>query len=614
MKQYITQRYKLTLSFQAPFLSQSSGTLAFGRDVAMQRYKEEPALNGSLIRGNIRGALDTFIDVIGKDQPQAKKLGLFIRNWFGKPPKEQNGELTLTNERSRIAFDLFWELVKGEGVAEESKDNQRTRIQLEETGKVKTGALQVIEDCFPVGGKPVQFQGFLSVKFSRDDRQRKTEKIDFKRFMEVALESISAMGSLKGIGFGKLDNAELKEEGAPSVLAHDSLTGGEQGFAFRFTLDRPFCLGKPRTPESNRIVSDDVITGNVLKGVIASQLSGQESWQETLCFDDISFSHAVPAPESVNKADLPLPLSLAFYDSETEDNQLFNFADSAAIDLDFWGAVKQAPIFQPDWKPAHFELARKKLLGESSSLASTKPARLLLVRTGMNHQQGVSAESQLFSIECVEPEGFSWSGEVDLSAIKDAEKRQTVLKHLRELFSEGLEGIGKTQASIKDVELTPLAIKPDVSDFSKLKVGDEVVISLITAARLMRQGFEYDATPPTARSLYEAYWTEVSGGRLMLSDYYAQQERKGGDWHHKYFQPKQRYMPEWLSKQGSVFVLTVNDVSIVDKLLEWQRTGLEVANNANEQKPTWQETPYLPEHGFGRVSISQNNETLVGGI
>ena len=608
MKQAFTQRYQLTLAFQAPFLSQASGTLSLGTDVAMQRYQGKPAINGSLIRGNIRGALETFVDVVGKDQSQGKKLSTFVRGWFGKPPKEQDGVPSLTNDRSRIAFDLFWKLVD-----EETKAGQRTRIQLEETGKVKQGALQVIEDCFPVGSKPVQFHGQLSVKFSQDDTQRKAEKINFMRHVKLALESISAMGSLKGIGFGKLESYKLEEVESVPVLLKDDLTGSEQRFEFRFTLDRPFCLGKPRRPDSNRIVSDDVITGNVLKGVIASQFSGQKRWQESLCFDDLSFSHALPAKNDALESISTLPLSLAFYDSETEKSKLIDFAEEAAIDFDSWGKVKQAPIFQPDWKPKHFKLASEKLFGESSGSANAKPSRLLLVRTGMNQQQGVSAESQLFSMECVEPEGFIWSGQIDLSAIKDDSKRQTVLTQLRELFTEGLVGIGKTQAAIKQVELLPIADKLGDDDLASLKTGDSVIITLTTAGRLMRQGFEYDAKPPTARRLYEEYWAGVSGGKLQLNDFYAQQDRRGGEWHHNYFQSEQSYMPEWLSKQGSVFVLTVNDASIVDELREWQRTGLVVANNASGSKPTWEESPYLPEHGFGRVSIAQRNDKTGGG-
>lgn len=363
MKQYEAQRYQLTLTFSPPFLTQASGTLAFGKDVAMQRFRKQPAINGSLVRGNIRGALQSFITVLGKEQKQGRDLHDFVHKWFGKPAKDESGEVTLTTERSRISFDMFW-------LPQTPLPNarQRTRIQLESSGKVKQGAVMVVEDCFPVGSGDVVFSGYLQVNFSRDDKTRKAEKIAFKKYLLLALESISAMGSLKGIGFGQLNKASLEEVERPEFIKSDTLTETTKRIGFRFKPDRPFCLGKPRTPESNRIVSDKAISGHVIKGVIASLYQEQENWQESLCFDDLIVSHALPIADSVNDSiagsadkqpDYPLPLSLAFIERPGEAQTLSDFANlSNPLEQD-WGYLSRAPIFQPDWKQSHIEEANK---------------------------------------------------------------------------------------------------------------------------------------------------------------------------------------------------------------------------------------------------------------
>ncbi|PID44648.1 MAG: hypothetical protein CSB47_10910 [Proteobacteria bacterium] len=624
MRQYVTQSYDLKLTFAPPFLSQAAGTLAFGSDVAMQRYHGQPALNGSLIRGNIRAALDNFVLVLGEKDSKRNRLIKFTETWFGRSPKSESGDDKMGDQRSRIRFDLFWLLQ-----SDVPKSGRRNRIQIEASGKVKDGALQFIEDCFPVGSGDVVFHGKIKVQLSGNVEKQKEEKADLKRYLSMALESISAMGSLKGIGFGELKGHSLtessptgpasQEASTDAPLLSDTLKGNETRIGFRFRPDRPFCVGKPKTPDSNRIVSDDVIGGHVIKGVMANTCGDDKAsgWRDLLCFDQLHISHAVPVKEALSddgeRHFLPvnpaLPLSLAFVavsSSNEDEPELWDFAnseDAFAKELD---GLHGAPRFQPDWKSKHWEKAT-----QQNNVCHKKPERLVLVRTGIDHQRGVSSESQLFSMECVDPAGFHWQGEIGLEHVPE-NQRSEVLKHLQDLFAQGLDNIGKTGASMTEIELFPVtgSALPEPLD-----VGDRVIVTLETEARLIASGFERSGERPSLKELYKQYWQRVSSGGLELVTFYAQQYREGGVWYHSVYQKGQAYCPEWLSKAGSVFVLMVNKKEGADLLNQWLCNGLPFARSdrdAQSNLPDWRITPYLPEHGFGKISLKLAKEERNG--
>lgn len=573
--------YQLTLNFAGPLLSQASGALSMGVDTAMQRDTNGmPALNGSAIRGSIRNVLQQFANKLhNEDQLEASvRLQDQIKQWLGY------GSSQFEPNRAQVQFDFFWHLQNSEVLAKK----YRTRIQLDSTGKVKDGALQVLEDCFPLGSKPV-FSGKLRCQFNSD-----TEALQFERWFKMALAYIPAMGSLKGIGFGRLLDFKLSH--LPTPTSHSLGTPPalkNASFSITFTLDRPFCIGKPRIPDSNRIVSEDIIPGQVLKALIAQQYAQDQSkLVAELCFDQLSVSHFQPMQvtetEQATPANLtpPMPLSLAFVDGMLCD-----------MSSQLWRG-KQAPAFQLDWKPKEQILAAN-TLEHSFSL----PKRILLVRTEIDLAKQTAAENKLFSLECINPAGFVWRGTISLARIPKTQQ-EAVYKQLQRCFESGLYGLGKTKAQIINLKYTKLPFSyPSTSAVSLKK--SRITLTLMTAARLFPLGWEQNNPHQSARDLYEAYWQQTSNKSLKLVNFFAQQERLGGAYHYHHFQQKQgSYQPEWLTKAGSVFVLDVMNTPHAESLIhQWLTIGLPILE---QDHITWESSPFLPEHGYGAIALNWN--------
>lgn len=571
----ISQIYTLRLVFAGPLLSQASGTLVMGVDTAMQRDAQQrpvPVLNGSLVRGNIRHALKQFTGSSTSDL--AKQLNSYITQWFGRESS------AFEPQRAQVQFDFFWHLEQNTEIAQA----YRTRIQIDETGKVKEGALQVLEDCFPLGTTPA-FVGKLRAQFADE-----VEQAQFERALHMALDFIPAMGSLKGIGFGRLLTHSLDKEAATLPTAPAMPTLVDNCFGIRLTLDRPFCLGKPRTPESNRIESSQVITGQVIKAVLA-QAYGQDQkrLEEELSLDRLIISHCHPVKEAIqaNKPSLPLPLSLAYVDGELQDLSMTTAATYTG---------KNAVIFQPDWKSEQETKAQ-----ESLKLNQAYPERLLVVRTAIDAEQQTAQESELFSLECIDPTDYVWCGTVSLANIP-TERQARVVQYLHQCFSQGLQGIGKTKAYAKVEYYTPNSSAPWT-----VTAKQTITLTLSSPARLFPLGWERMQPNATARQLHEDYWNQVSNQSLKLVNFFAQQQRLGGQYHYHHFQLKadqttKPYQTEWLTSAGSVFSLEVLDAKQAQTCLQqWLSQGLPVPEG---NSITWQDSPYLPEHGYGEVLLN----------
>lgn len=596
----MTSYYQLTLNFKAPFLAKGSGTLKLGIDSAMQRYQGKPVLNGSAVRGTLKETLEIFAHVLNKSgkSAKAKTTQEFCKQWFGQA---SNGFEPL---RSQLHFDYFWTL---EGELPEAQT--RTRIKIDDTGKVENGALQVIEDCFPLG-TDISFTGHIIAHL--DDSQ--DDKAYFERLMTMALDYMPAIGSFKGIGFGRLnhDKTKLTEINAQTyqeqVLGQleDKLSGDETHFNLQFSLDRPFCVGRPRTPSSNRIISSDAIQGNVLKAVIAAQYEragNLKQLQEELCFDQLVFSHASPSPVSEQGKRFPVvPLSMAWV-GDKDNAQLWDMSqEQCQQDLN-----DQALIFQPDWKPKDFERAYP--------YNATKPKRLNGVRTAIDTKTQTAKNQQLFSVESVDPTGFIWSSNISLINVPE-NQRAAVLKRLRACFEQPISGIGKTKATLTNIRLLPEPkyTQPTTLSLETLSQGQKITIALMTDARLFPLGIEQRGEH-SAQALYSDYWEKYSEKSLKMINFFAQQQRQGGEYHYHHFQKtRSEYTPEWLTVAGSMFVLEVNDPTTAKALLaKWQEVGIPAASLTNGAPPTWETTPYLPEHGFGEIVINweQPNKEVV---
>ncbi len=604
--------YELLLVFHAPLLSKQSGTLALGIDSAMQTYQHKPVLNGSLIRGNLRDYLEQFAKVL--PESEAKSLQDSITRWFGR--RTRKGESSLDTQRGTVHFDLFWTLTEkpvankeksapDTNTKDDSRPVKRTRIKLNGNGSVETGALQFIEDRFQTGNE-VECKGWLRTHF-QDEKEHEL----FQHWISKALQFIPAMGSLKGVGYGRLKENGFKLTPQKRHSTTILLTSKTTRFGIMLELKQPFCIGKPRTPGSNRIESEDYIAGNVIKGVIARLFEdtyGKEEYRKRLrndlCFDDLIFTHALPvAKEKPNRLP-PIPLSLAKYQDKYTDMNLL--ADPCLVR---WYVSKEdkAPAFQPDWKSTDWETAKKQC-----GINDESPGKLLLVRTAINGERGAAADGELFSVECIDPTGFTWHGNVDLSKVSES-RRQGVLRKLSDVLQLGLDGIGKTKAHAV-VTVTPSAF--ELPHGTLPEIGDIALVTLVTDANILPRHLEklaqeWNASKPDheiLHELYAQYWSAQSSQGLSLQRYFAQQKRVGGAFTHHHFQQGQEYYPEWLTVAGSVFVLKVESAQGLAHLQQWMKTGLSIQPECQEGLAAWEITAYLPEHGYGEICVNWNVE------
>ena len=592
----IKVKYKLSITVQAPVLSHSSDTMAFGYDMAMRKYQKKPVLNGSLIRGNIRHNLEYFVKKLSDE----KVLSINdIDRWFGKESKNN-----MQPNRALINFDYFWKLNAS------YKPNDvvpRYRIGIsDKTETVDQGNLQVIESVFKVGKTP-EFEGYISAWISKDDTEDKLEK-----WLNKAMQYMSAIGALKGNGFGKVIGYKLEklsDENTNKVLRFN---GKPKSIEYAFTLDRPLCVAKAHIPNSNRFVSEEYITGSILKASFSRLIEKLEAEKSDLKdkLDKIRFTHAMPVGEKESPYANPVPLSLAVAGDRVIDMVLQKEACLLKINN-----KKIAPTFSPDWKYLDRKLVYERV--NKQDVGYHLPAethRLLTVRTKINKLTSAADEGHLFSFECIdnfqkksETKKMAWKARVDCS---DGESE--VKEVIDKLIQYGLEDIGKTKAQLDIVDA--IENGNSESQFKPLKTdkNEIYVVLLKTDARILpaNHGVKPTNDAETLHQKYSEYFSHISDKKLELSHFYAQQKLHGGAFYHDRYRSTEpySYTPEWITVAGSVFVLQKSaeknhSESDIETLLKsWVDHGLPVA--LDREQDTWETDPFRPENGFGEIIVN----------
>ena len=594
--------YRLELTFAAPVLSHASGSMTLGLDAACLRYRGRMALNGSLVRGNLRHMLEDMADALS-DTPEGLALAEDITEWFGLGADQGRG----SHRRARVGFDFFWFLEESSVGAPAAQD-QRSRAEMGEHGTVKSGHLQIVEQPIAVGEQPV-FVGQLSGRFL-DDPERER----FEHWMARALAHMAALGAFKRVSFGRLLATRLT--GLVPVAA--SRAPGEtlpQGTRIGITLrlDRPFHAGLDalHQPRGNRWLHHDSIPGLVLKGVMAQAAGGDSQvLAEQLAFDDLVVTTAVPAPMAAPERRLPLPLSLALAGDRVWDLALMDGPCLLRV-----GREAHAPAFLPDWKDADREAAE-----DAFGHAPMALERFLSVRTSIDRGDGVAREGALFALDCTDPFGHLWCADLDLDAVDPAE-RPRVVESLGRLFDDGLDDIGKTRARARVAmagqpfravppwdALLPVypaqGGQPEQRD--DLQEDACFPLLLVSPARLLPADLK---VPPSngaqaLHDLYDAYWRDASDGLLRLGHFFAQQEMVGGEFYNIHYRGGGFYRPEWLTVPGSVFVLRAqhDDLAQIQACIHrWLHRGLPPAADRDPAVEDWRSDPFMPQNGFGEV-------------
>lgn len=594
-------RYEIVLTFSQTLLSQASGGIPFGQDMAMLRTdgEEKPAIPGSLIKGVIRGAWVALVD-LGTDSLNSSH----IKYYLGTPPRLLPGEAP---KRGALLFGDLWRLNN----SYESIVNHRIRLD-KESGAVKPGSLLMAEHIAPEKGSRgtsgrLTFLGSIEAPDPHDAQE-------LERWISRGLAYAGSLGAMKGLGLGRLSKIQI-EKHCEDVTAPDISTSPSPAFSLRkyspvglrLTFDRPFCFPRPGGNE-NTIVSHDYVPGSVIKGALATTLNRYfDEWPAVLSkhFDNMRFTHALPVHRSKQTRPMALPLSLAI-DQEGYFVNCSSQKQAVALNT-------AAPRFQPDWKNRERTNARGSC-GWDKGLQWE-----LRIHNSIDAETGASREEDgLYTVQSVVPTERAWLANLYWPEGMEEQERLSIISILEQLESNdanngfNLYPLGRTKARARlEINATPYHFYRTPAS----GLDEKVVISLQSHTRLLNIG-EVINIPATGgeKELHTAYWKvwdDLSGGSLEMSHYFARQELFGGEWWWRHYvngegngKKPDYYRPELFTVPGSVFVFNVKDAEKAkEKWREWEMRGVCYADGL-PGGDDYRYNPWLRENGFGEIIVN----------
>lgn len=559
--------FAAVLTIASPVMCQGLAPTVLGLDASFLRDQEgRPAIPGDQIKGLCRDACK----LVFPDQ-EASLFG----------PRSVAAGDGLEPQRARLVFSDFVDQRDGAGLRNNAP---AIRVEIDDaTGSVKDGHLQMVEMIAPPG-EDIEFAGRI-VAFAGPDEQAK----DLERRLLAMLCCIPAVGAFKSVGFGEVKGASLR------LLTDGALLRSADGeyadrLGFEATFDRPVLFDAERV-EDNVFRGAAVASGAVIKGALATRLARAGMLEAvSASLSRVRISYAFPI---INGAALArtLPLSLVRAGEKTRDVLLSEDAAIAAVVDGLAGA------FQPDWKVKDGSAAAEAVGWPGRRLEASEQR----TRTAVG-PAGVAADQQLFVYQAIpsrlDGAPLQWRFEIDRGeGVDDAD-----WGIIASALSGGLDQVGKTDASMLLKPVTPPE-RPVPRPFAR---GDRLAwaVTLESPALLVDENGPWDA-----QAQYQAYWATALGldEPPQLESFFAAEVIKGG-----YLALRRRskagsYSPWLVTKPGSVFLLSVSRAAGGAMEAALKRAlvrGLPVrADSQLGRAPTWQECPYVPENGYGAISL-----------
>lgn len=601
---------KIELALTGPVLTQATAMGALDVDSPMARLTDSNKffLPFSLVQGRLRQSWEELQSLTGG--PFSDHLKDLLGQGTGDADVDSASDFSPM--RGRLCITDF--------VNNQVSDSPpvRFRIRMDSVrGAAVKGSFQTLETPF-APDEQVSFTGSISYLASDE------EHLSAKRAIEKGLRWITSLGAERTSGFGRLLAVNIAENARQVNLmpAINGTEGKSDLIGIRVSPDAPFCVSRRRV-HANLFESEDVLPGAVLKGSLATTLKLILNWNREIDgsipdpwrelgrnFDRIRFTHACPAPKDTASRPVEPPRSLV-KDMNQHDKSEGKFYDVGVFDVatcstpGLLGSSPDlhAPIFSIDWKSSD---------DVRTEFGWDYPRRELRVRTQIDRGTRRAKDQQLFAFDTIVPTGHHWYGYVDLSRITQGD-RALVEAQLRELLGFGLWSIGKTNTRAAVAWNTHFQPKQP-SDMNPLPPGNQWVITLQTPA-LLCDPTQLEEISGSAQ-LYSAYqrdWQDLSGGKLRLVRFFAQQSLAGG-YLVRRFQPGKSYNPFLLTDSGSVFVLEAaspGDVEFARNLIEqWYRHGLPLPTWAkNFYGDDWRTCPFRPTSGFGEIAVNLTAHT-----
>lgn len=581
----------LTITLRSPFLIGGEEQISSAIDAVTMRDAcgTHAIVPGSVIKGVLRDAL-CGLAALGHPE-----IGDLPREWFGVASGAAGKP-----ERGRLAFG---DLVSTEAVPTNPSFYARVAID-SPTGSAREGALQLIDLPWPVG-KTVTFTGAI-----HGDRALLDDKAI--ALIKQALLAIPALGSMRGIGFGRLVAFDVKREiSVPKALPEVKLAN-EQDLLLRIRFDGPFVVASDR-PDDNSFAGSEVVPGAALKGAIADRLSPSAAAMSGLTA--ITIHHGLPvhrdAPLGAATIRV-LPASLALVpgapirgiDAKPGDKyppsivDMTQHYDDLLIDR---GDGQILPMhFADDWKQADAE-AVYRAIAEANGWSKLEPRRDQRTRAAIDGARGTSLASNLFSVEAVAPIDtkdnlLDW----EFRLCGDAEPLQALV---RDIGGVSLTmGKLKTGARVVEADIAPPVPRPEV----RAERDRAATTILLTTPAILTRLARLEAAGGEIALAYASYFTEYFRDRvpgIRLDRFYAAQRLLTGYQALRFKSSESRFEPWIETKAGAVFCLSA-PASEREELQElvalWSRFGL--PPDGGEGQQAWATLPMARENGFGAIA------------
>jgi hypothetical protein len=592
-------RHELTISvtLKSPFILGGLDAAGVGIDtMALRDQRGHAILPGDHLKGLLREALLTL--------PKKALDGFDVDDLLGRSSEYEAEAVTQKLPRMPDPFApsrgelLFRDLVVEDVRTKYQRDITRIEID-DDTGAVKTGQLQVIELVAPLGAE-ASFSGSM---LWAGNAARATS---LAKLLEKALRIVPYFGGARSAGFGEHLRNQAK---VTAKLAPDGSVAwpkDAQRAGITAVFDRAFLVSADRKAD-NVFSGADHVLGNVIKGALALMLAreGRSTAPDMplgKALAMLSVSHALPIDGSGMACGLPIPFSIMR--AARNDHHFADALENATPGLMPGDAGPLLCVdFQPDWKPAHFTEARRRAQRPIADLAS-----LARGHTRINRKTGVAQDQGLFMEVArghLSDAGESVRFRFTVDASKALTEHPSEASFLLSRLCNGIDAMGKTNAGFMPERAEPdtaLSAPPGTPTNGKLRW--RVLLetqSVLTDPDADGAGF-LDVTTALARYVSDA----LPGAKLIdhfarrrLIGGYQRQRRKGGA----------RYSPLSLFEAGTCLLIeadAVDAVSVAARLQEYMAFGLPVMAMTGEGlRPVtdWREMPYLPEHGYGRISV-----------
>ena len=562
-------RYIIEIDIEAPVLSSSSEVLPMGADTIPLRYRGNPILLGSLVRGVLRHAWNELAE-----------LGVLTVNqsWLGQPsdkvlfsaPDLKNSERSVEPLRSLLVFAHRFDLQ-----GNNRERNELIRVEIDsDTDSVKEGALRSLESDWMVG-ELVKATGWIDAPSYIDSKE-------LTKAIAKGLEWAGSLGMEKGVGFGTIKDVNVSVAERPNAIFSKNMAltsgGGNSFWRLSVDFDRPVCFAKAHGEQGNRYVSEPYVPGGALVAILAAAnvLESDE-------LNKLSISHAFKSNERTS-----YPQSWCRLRSGGTEVIVDASKRSKPFVVKTESGEYLAPQFASDWKG-------------SVSVPEIQLAdgpNWLEVHTAVKANSRVTEDEKLFSIFANDSEYGdkpAWCFSLDVSQLST----DSCWK-LENWLANGLHGpFGKTDAIIIRADLEECAAP------SWELAGDTVSIMLTTDACILDHDIRSEIE---GRKSYARFWDEVAEGALSLNQLYVSEKLAGGSYVHKKFNSELPYQPDVLTCAGSVFVFDVLDEQRAGKKLdEWLSRGVPDAFRYSnleikEPKTAFRRRPWSPLNGFGRIA------------